>query len=422
MTSTSVSSPVSRLATGGRHNRQRVQGAANGNTVAPSQGFRPDVQGLRAIAVVMVVFYHLYPALLPGGYVGVDVFFVISGFLITGNLMRTLERTGRLQLVDFYGRRARRLIPASALVLAVTWLLAREVLPSTQRLAAAEQIRASALYVQNWLLAHDSVDYLNADSAASPVQHFWSLSVEEQFYLVWPLLFVLAGIVTARSTYRVGRFVLVSTACALVVGSLIYSAYETNANQAAAFFVTTTRMWEFGIGGLAVLLDRRIANRLGRMGILGWLGLVLLLYAAFKCNGTSAFPGTIALVPVAGATLLLLSGSHRARLGPARLTSLRPCVFVGDVSYSLYLWHWPLIVLWLAYSGGRIEWLDGPAIGAASLALAWVTKVCVEDKVRLAPVFVRSPLRSLATATAAVVPVVLVGFFLPGRPLASRSD
>src|ERR1700734_1421796 len=151
-------------------------------SVANGRGFRPDIQGLRALAVSMVVIYHLYPSLLPGGFAGVDVFFVISGFLITGHLLREYHKTGKVALLDFWGRRAKRLVPAAALVLTVTWVGARLLLPATQLADTAAQIRASALYFQNWQLASDSVNYLQASSAATPVQHFWSLSVEDEFY------------------------------------------------------------------------------------------------------------------------------------------------------------------------------------------------------------------------------------------------
>src|SRR6185437_8777875 len=160
-------------------------------------GFRPDIQGLRAIAVGMVVLYHLFPAALPGGFAGVDVLFVISGYLITGHLWRGYARTGKVGLADFWGRRARRLVPAAALVLTVTWIVARVIEPATQLANTAQQILASALYYQNWQLASDAVSYFKSGDATTPVQHFWSLSIEEQFYLVWPLLFLLAAFLTA---------------------------------------------------------------------------------------------------------------------------------------------------------------------------------------------------------------------------------
>ena len=150
--------------------------------------YRPDIQGMRALAVAMVVVYHLWPSVLPGGFAGVDVFFVISGFLITGHLRREYASTGTVRLVDFWGRRAKRLMPAAALVLTVTWVASRYVLPATRLAGTASEIVSSALYFQNWRLSWNAVNYLNATAAPSPVQHFWSLSVEEQFYLGWPIL------------------------------------------------------------------------------------------------------------------------------------------------------------------------------------------------------------------------------------------
>jgi peptidoglycan/LPS O-acetylase OafA/YrhL len=220
-------------------------GSAADGDEAGRGSFRPDIQGLRALAVALVVVYHLYPSLLPGGFVGVDVFFVISGFLITGHLWRGYQRTGTVGLPDFWGRRARRLLPAAVLVLVATWLVSRLVLPTSRLADTATQIRASALYFQNWQLAHDAVDYLTSRDPASPVQHFWSLSVEEQFYLLWPLLFLVAGFLARRRggrSGRGGRVVVAGLTSVLVVGSLAYSVYETRVDPKAAYFVTTTQM------------------------------------------------------------------------------------------------------------------------------------------------------------------------------------
>ena len=388
--------------------------------------FRPDIQGLRAIAVAMVVVYHLYPALLPGGFVGVDVFFVISGYLITGHMWRGYQRTGTIALVDFWGRRARRLVPAAALVLTVTWLASRLVLPATRLADTADQVRASALYFQNWLLAHNAVDYLKSNDAASPLQHFWSLSVEEQFYLLWPWLF-LAAVLVARlrarrggrhrvPTVNAGRAIVAGLATALVLGSLAYSVYDTRADPAAAYFVTTTRIWELGLGGLLALLPERLGRPLGRQGWLGWAGLAAVAASPFLLHGTSAFPGAIALLPVLGSAALIAGGSAAARYGPARLTSVRPMVFLGGISYSLYLWHWPLIVLWSTYRGHKIGPYAGPALAVAAVALSWLTKVWVEDKVRLARPLARRPSLSVSTALAAVLPVALVWVYIAAQP------
>jgi peptidoglycan/LPS O-acetylase OafA/YrhL len=407
--------------------QETAVGSARGRPAAtppegPRQrGFRPDIQGMWALAVGMVVVYHLYPSLLPGGFAGVDVFFVISGFLITGHLLREYHKTGKVALLDFWGRRAKRLVPAAALVLTVTWIGARLLLPATQLADTAAQIRASALYFQNWQLASDSVNYLQASSAASPVQHFWSLSVEEQFYLGWPLLFLLAALValTARRPQERrarGHRVALLLAGAVVAASLGYSVYYTHANPAGAYFVTTTRIWELGLGGLVALLPARLCERIGRCGPLGWAGLGLMIASAFVLSGTNAFPGFLALLPAGGAAALILGGSAAARFGPSKLTSIRPMVFIGDISYSLYLWHWPIIVLWTTWRGHPVGWRSGLVIVAVSVVLAWLTKVWVEDKVRTASLLSGHEWRSVSTALAAVVPVVLVSLYIVAEP------
>jgi peptidoglycan/LPS O-acetylase OafA/YrhL len=389
------------------------------------RGFRPDIQGMRALAVGMVVLYHLYPNLLPGGFAGVDVFFVISGFLITGHLLREYQKSGRISLLGFWGRRAKRLVPAAALVLTVTWIASRIILPATQLDDTARQIRASALYFQNWQLAWNAVDYLKSDNAASPVQHFWSLSVEEQFYLGWPLLFVFAALValTARRRGRIarGQKVLILLAGAVVGCSFAYSVYDTHADPAGAYFVTTTRIWELGLGGLIALLPARAAARLGRLGLLGCAGFALVIVSALVLSGTMAFPGVLALLPAGGAALLIIGGSAAGRWGPAALTSARPMVFIGGISYSLYLWHWPLIVLYTTWQHRPIDAISGPAIIAVSVLLSWGTKVWVEDKVRGARLLSASGRRSgwlsVSTALAAVVPVTLVSLYIAGEPV-----
>ncbi|MDQ5808759.1 MAG: acyltransferase, partial [Actinomycetota bacterium] len=207
---------------------------------------RSEIQALRGIAVLLVVVFHLWPSALPGGFVGVDVFFVISGFLITGQLVREVDRTGRVSLAGFWARRARRILPAALVVLAACALLTKAAVPETQWDQFFGEIVASAAYVENWHLAEAAVDYQAADDAPSPVRHFWSLSVEEQFYLVWPLLIVAALLA--------GRRWIPWTLGAVTAASFAWSLHETAADPAAAYFVTPTRAWEFGVGGLLALL------------------------------------------------------------------------------------------------------------------------------------------------------------------------
>jgi len=381
----------------------------------------------------MVVIYHLYPSALPGGFAGVDVFFVISGYLITGHLWRGYARTGKVGLADFWGRRARRLIPAAALVLTATWIASRVIEPATQFANTAQQILASALYYQNWQLSSDAVNYFKSDDAATPVQHFWSLSVEEQFYIVWPLLFLLAAFLTAmfalapagqalagpgraaRRTRTRGVAVGVLTA-ALVIASLAYSIHETNANAPAAYFMTTTRMWELGAGGLLALAPARLTRALARQGWLGWVGLAVVIASAFLLTGSMAFPGALALLPVLGAAALIASGSAEGRSGPSRLTSAPLMVFIGGISYSLYLWHYPVINLYTGWRGRAPGPLSGPVILAVSVLLAWLTKTFVEDKVRLAPFIARHSWRSLSVALVAVVPLALAAVYIAAEP------
>ncbi len=389
---------------------------------AEPEGKRADIQGLRAIAVLAVLVFHLAPHALPGGFVGVDVFFVISGYLITAHLARADRSDGRVRLGAFWARRARRLLPAAALVLAATWALAQVALPAAQLPDTAAQIRASALYYENWSLARAAVSYLASTNAPTPVQHYWSLSVEEQFYLVWPLVFLLAWVVTRRFP-RARRAVLVGLLLAVVGWSLWFSVHETATNPAAAYFVTTTRMWELGLGGLLALLPARAVAALARRRWPALVGLALIAVSLVEINPSSAFPGSIALLPTAGAGILLVSGWRRPRWSPAALLSTRPMVGLGDISYSLYLWHWPLIVLWTGWVGAAsLSPEAAVVIGLLSIALAWATKRYVEDPIRLAPRLVGSPARSLATATVVLVPVLVVALSSPSTAVSARLD
>jgi peptidoglycan/LPS O-acetylase OafA/YrhL len=338
--------------------------------------FRPEVQGLRAVAVLIVLVYHLNPALLPGGYVGVDVFFVISGFLITSLLYREVTAHGRVSIGGFYVRRVRRLLPASTVVLVVTGAAAFVILPASRLTDTAWQLVSSALYVENLYLARQAVDYLAAEVPPSPVQHFWSLSVEEQFYLVWPLLFVVWAL-TWR--WRASTAVLTAILGVLFAASLACSVLMTGGGDAGAYFLPTTRAWELAAGGLLAIAMARgdLPERL--RGPLGWAGPAAIVAAALLYDDATPFPGWAALLPVLGAAAVIAAGpvpaSAPLRSAPAR--------WVGDISYSLYLWHWPVIILALAFTGQEeLGVLGIVAAAALSVLLAWGTKVWVEDPVR----------------------------------------
>ncbi len=349
-------------------------------TDSASRGFRTDVQALRAIAVLAVVVNHIWPDHLSGGYVGVDVFFVISGFLISSHLDRELVATGRVRLGRFYARRVRRLLPAAFLVLGLCILAAYLLLPYPRWAANAQEIFASATYWENWLLAAHSVDYSAADSAASLVQHYWSLSVEEQFYLFWPVLLFLLFKIWVRPAQLTGM--------ALVGGaSLYYSIYLTQHSPNEAYFVTPVRVWEFALGAIVALAGARLALPKAVAGYASLAGLSMIIAAAVFYGDDTPFPGYLALVPTLGTALVIMAGHRGDRQWHTVVTGSRPVQLVGDVSYSLYLWHWPLILLAPFVLGdllpaGRLTLPYQLGILGVSLLAAIASKYLVEDTVR----------------------------------------
>ncbi|WP_203747862.1 acyltransferase family protein [Cellulomonas chitinilytica] len=345
-------------------------------TRAARGAVKPEIQALRAVAVLLVLAYHVAPKGLPGGYVGVDVFFVISGFLITAHIVKPLRR-GTFTVGGFYARRAVRLLPASLLVLAVTlagtWLFVpRSLWPQFGR-----QIAASALYVENWLLAGNATDYSAPAADVSPVQHFWSLSAEEQFYLAWPALLVVGSLVAAR--WHRWRRAYLAVLVPLALASLTWSVVATAGEPASAYFITTTRAWEFAAGGILWLVVHRAATLPDpARAAASWAGAGLIALSAFAFSSRTPFPGWAAAVPVLGAVLVLAAGLPRARWSPSGLMGWAPVQAVGDMSYSLYLWHWPLIVL-LPYVVGAQLGLQGRVVAVlVAVPLAYLTRRFVE--------------------------------------------
>lgn len=344
---------------------------------APPSTFRPDIEGLRAIAVGGVVAFHFGMSDLPGGFIGVDIFFVISGYLITRHLMQEIDCCGTVDLWRFYGRRARRLLPASLLVIAVTLAAGYFILaPSEQQLYAKGALFASSYVINLWLLRW-SFDYFAADTANNPFLHFWSLSVEEQFYLLWPALLLLAA------RFRPGEKGMVLFLGVAAVVSFAASAWMTVVSQPWAFYFSPLRAWEFAVGGLvSFAVAERWASGFRFSPAMGWAGIGLIAATYLTVSETDPFPGFIALVPVSGTAMLLLSGARRSAAGPAALLSLPPFQWTGRLSYSLYLWHWPVIVyatiLWPDLSlAGRLTCL------LVTVALSYLSYRFVENPVRL---------------------------------------
>ena len=359
---------------------------------ASSAGFRPEIQALRAFAVLAVVLYHLWPGRLPGGYVGVDIFFAISGFLIIGHLLREAEGSGRISLVAFWGRRARRLLPASLVVIVATAIATLALVPQVEWRQWFQEMAASAGYVQNWLLAANSVDYLGVDNRPSPTQHFWSLSVEEQFYIAWPLI-IIGVLAISRRMPRISSRRVVGLALAIVtVVSFALSVRGVATEPAPAYFVTQSRAWEFGAGGLLALLATvPLVGRDVLRAIVSWLGIGALVVTVLVFTADTPFPGVAALLPVVGTLAVIWAGVPAVRWAPSALLSVRPVQWVGGISYSFYLWHWAPIVILPIVLDHELGWIWRVAILVGSAVLAWLTKRFVEDPVRTRGPLVRGP-------------------------------
>ncbi len=379
------------------------------------ESFRPDIQGLRAVAVLLVIAYHLYPNRVSGGFVGVDVFFVLSGYLITAHLYREAATTGHLSLTRFWARRIRRLMPAALLVLAVCAISTWAWVPRSMWDQTLRQIAASALFVENWALAADAVDYSALGNQPTLVQHYWSLSVEEQMYLVWPLL-VVAALLLVRRTRLSLRSTLSVLVGLVVVASFIYSVSTTSDGAARAYFATPTRAWEFGLGALIGILGTTAATgaetwRRGReplQVVAGWAGLVAVVWAGLRVSDATAYPGWIAAVPVLGTATVIVAGSGTSPLGVARLLSWRPATFVGDISYSMYLWHWPMVVVLPFITGVDLRTRDKIVIFLATVVVGWACTRFVEMPMRASRLLVGTPWRAYASAAAGMALVVVM--------------
>lgn len=363
----------------------------------PERRFRPELHGVRGMAILGVVLFHLFGNGRVSG--GIDIFLTISGFLFCAMVLREVaESGGRFRPGRYLARLARRLVLPAALVIAVTAAAGWFLLPATQHEQLFREARSSLLYFENWELISSQLAYEAAGADTSPFQHFWSLSVQGQFYLVWPLLVLLAvWIAKALGVSAVRTTVVLVTA--LLGLSLAYAIHMQGIDQQQAYFMTETRLWEFGFGALLALVGVRIVLPRGLRFVTGWLGIGLIVSTGFVLDGAQQFPGPLALWPMVGLALVLISAGSRqtedeSTFSAARVLSTRPFAWVGDLAYGLYLWHWPLLIFYL-------EVRDYPAIGVrgaaavflVALALAWMTHRWVEQPVaRFSPGAVKTPL------------------------------
>ncbi|XBH21987.1 acyltransferase family protein [Jonesiaceae bacterium BS-20] len=346
---------------------------------------RKDIQALRALAVGLVVIYHLWPKRLTGGFIGVDVFFVISGFLITSHLIAKPPKSLK-DFGEFWGRRIRRLLPIAFLVMALTAIGVYFLAPVSQWAASGRQLIASAFYVQNWSLAGEAVDYLAADNVPTALQHYWSLSVEEQFYIFWPLFLGILAFFAARQRFLSAKLFSGIGVSLLITASLAWSYYLTQTSPGEAYFVTTTRMWELAFGGFGAFIfawvTRILGNRNQLKSVLSWAGILMIMYAAITYDATTAFPGVSAMIPVLGTVLVLVVNAESTVASPTWFASNTPTQHLGDISYGIYLWHWPIIVLLPGLIGETLKWPHKLVVLIVIIALASASKYLIEDPFR----------------------------------------
>jgi peptidoglycan/LPS O-acetylase OafA/YrhL len=353
---------------------------------------------------------------LAGGYVGVDVFFVISGFLITLHLFRELERTGRIRFGAFYGRRMVRLLPASTLVVLATLAAGWAWMSPLAARAVSYDALSATVYGINVRLALLGTDYLSAEREPSPLQHFWSLAVEEQFYFIWPFLLLLAAGGWMRGARRLRATIALGLLGAVSLGVCVW---QTTAAQPWAYFGIQSRAWELAAGALAALAAERLARLPGALAALAtWAGLVMIVVSAVWYDNGTLFPGQAALLPVAGAVLVVAGGCAGPGGGAGLLLGTGVFQWIGKLSYSWYLWHWPALVIVPHIAGGELNVWAKLAVGFGALLPAWLSMRLVENRVRFNPVFKRRPRRGLAlgaTTTAFAVGAAVIFLGLPLR-------
>ena len=383
--------------------------------------FRPDIEGLRAIAVLLVVLNHAGMPALQGGYVGVDVFFVVSSFLITGLLLKEAERGRRISLLGFYARRARRILPAATLVLAVTVVSSFALIGGTSAARTAEDGQWAALFASNFREISQGTDYWASDLPPSPLQHYWSLAIEEQFYLFWPASMMAVAAIGRRVPIRTRLTFLLAVTIAV---SLTWSVYATTENASAAYFSPLTRTWELAAGAiLAVLTPTIMRLPVFLAAVTSVSGLIAIAAAALTLDEYTGYPGSAAILPVGGTVLVIIGGTITPKRGAEVLLRCRPLQWLGKLSYSLYLWHWPVLILAAASLGTELAMTTKLAFVGVALALSVLTFKYVELPVRNSSwLKARRPSVSVAFGAALVALSLLLLAGCSGSPSENLSE
>jgi len=366
-----------------------------------------QIQGLRALAAILVTVFHA--RLLPGGFIGVDIFYVISGYLITGLILREIEKTGTLDLRSFYQRRIKRLLPTSVFVLFVTAIFAWILFPPITRDALGRDLFAAATYISNYLFAWWQNDYQNLNATPSPFIHYWSLAVEEQFYLIWPIFILFLA--------RYGKKVILGGIAITTLGSLLFSIYLTQVAPIWAFYSLPTRAWELGFGALLLF----IPETKKKMRILPWLGFFGITFASLNFNENTAFPGKNALIPVIATVVLIASIKYWPPLFND-LSNSRVSQWLGGISYPLYLWHWPALVLPSSALGRPLRFYERFLCILLTIILAHFTSKYVEEPLRHKNLSPRTIYKGAIVTTASSLAVGTLIAFSTSSIITTKGD
>lgn len=370
--------------------------------------FRPEIEGLRAVAAFLVAVYHIWLGRVSGG---VDVFFVVSGFLITASLVSRYRRLGTVNFFDYLFGLFKRLFPAAFFVLAVVTVISYVVLPTIRWDQTVQELLASALYFQNWELAFSAVDYLDSANDKSPVQHFWAMSIQAQFYVIWFFLITLAIFWVKRTQTTDIKPTLLKIFVAVFIPSLVYSIWMTQYNQPWAYFDTFARVWEFSLGGILFLTITKIRLSPLVSTVVGWFGFLALVSVGVVLDVGGVFPGYVALWPTMAAVMILVAGENGGTYGVQRFLGSKPLAKLGGLSYGFYLWHWPLLMFYYAIFGVEsVSIVDGILIILLSLALSYVTTSIVERPIRKIKTKTNYHPKVIGALLAFMLPVLALNF------------
>ncbi|UOQ86820.1 acyltransferase family protein [Gracilibacillus salinarum] len=366
--------------------------------------FRPELEGIRVVAAMLVAIYHIWIGSVSGG---VDVFFIVSGYLITLSLLTKLERRGRVNYFEYILGLMKRLFPLVFVVLFFTTIFSFFIMPHVQYKQIISEIIASGLYFENWLLAHNAVDYLAQNNEASPLQHFWALSLQGQFYITWPLIIFFAYLLAKKVWKTPIRKTLLGVLITIFILSLCYSVYITKVNQPWAYFNTFARAWEFSLGGILALLLPYLKCNTYVSTCIGWIGLAIISFTGLLLPVSNVFPGYVALLPTAGVILVIVSAENNSIFGVARLLGSKFFQFFGSISYGFYLWHWPLLILYFNYTNSnQISFLHGLFIMLLAFGSSFLSIQLVEKPIR------RMDVKGSKSKLYKVLPALMIPVFL----------